>query len=394
MCFSAWKNEEMKRNGEVVSKKDAITHVAHAWRSLSETERAYWNEEERNDKLRFVREKAAYKGPWDMPKRRAKKHPLAPKRPMSAFLKYSQTRRKEVKEENPDMSNTDISRLLGEMWRNASPKERAPYQEQEEKERAVYKAEIAKWRADQARIERERALSTPAAPSTTSVSQPEDYGSLQEAKPPSSHVPYEYSGRRSDPLNGHDPNGSHFNQASGGHDFYSYQRSDYHQPRSNGNSAAYYGYPRASDGSEVYSSYHHYYPPPQHHHQHHQQQQQPQYASHSAEDHHHDERKDAVDNTDELQAQTNDAGASYYYAYPTGGSHHEVTHGTLESHHEETHASEQDEGSLQPQQQDSSAASNGDYDVPPPLPPPQMHNEGHFEPTDRSTSRGSFYAQL
>ena len=57
-------------------------------------------------------------------------------------------------------------------------------------------------------------------------------------------------------------------------------------------------------------------------------------------------------------------------------------------------ASEQGEASLQPQQQVTSAASNGDYDVPPPLPPPQMHNEGHFEPTDRSTSRGSFYAQL
>jgi hypothetical protein len=104
-------------------------------------------------KHRFVREKAAYKGPWAVPKRRAKKHPLAPKRPMSAFLKYSQTRRATVKADNPDMSNTDVSRLLGEMWRNASPKERAPYVEQEKRERAVYKDEIQKWRDDQARMD-------------------------------------------------------------------------------------------------------------------------------------------------------------------------------------------------------------------------------------------------
>ena len=102
---------------------------------------------------RFVREKADYKGPWIVPKRRAKKHPLAPKRPMSAFLRYSQMRRKQVKEENPDMSNTDVSRLLGEMWRNASKRERAPFCEQEERERAIYKRDIARFRAEQARLD-------------------------------------------------------------------------------------------------------------------------------------------------------------------------------------------------------------------------------------------------
>jgi HMG (high mobility group) box len=100
-----------------------------------------------------VREKSEYKGPWVVPKRRAKKHPLAPKRPMSAFLKFSQKRRSVVKERNPDMSNTDVSRLLGEMWRNASAAERAPYVEQEERERAAYKAEIQKWREEQAKLD-------------------------------------------------------------------------------------------------------------------------------------------------------------------------------------------------------------------------------------------------
>jgi hypothetical protein len=99
----------------------------------------------------YVREKASYKGPWNIPKRRAKKHPLAPKRPMSAFLKYSQTRRSVVKQENPDMSNTDVSRLLGEMWRGHSEKERRPYVEQEEGERAIYKREMAEFKAKQAR---------------------------------------------------------------------------------------------------------------------------------------------------------------------------------------------------------------------------------------------------
>ena len=72
---------------------------------------------------------------------------------MSAFLKYSQTRRSLVKHQNPDMSNTDVSRLLGEMWRSAPEREKRPYVETEERERAVYKQETAAFKAQQARVD-------------------------------------------------------------------------------------------------------------------------------------------------------------------------------------------------------------------------------------------------
>jgi hypothetical protein len=103
--------------------------------------------------FRFAREKAEYKGPWEVPKRRARKHPLAPKRPMSAFLKYSQKRRQDVKEANPEMNNTDISRLLGEMWRAADASEKEPYVESEKVERAIYNEAIATWREEQAHLD-------------------------------------------------------------------------------------------------------------------------------------------------------------------------------------------------------------------------------------------------
>jgi hypothetical protein len=51
------------------------------------------------------------------------------------------------------MSNTDVSRLLGEMWRNASVADRAPYVKQEELERADYKQRIKTWRDTQARLD-------------------------------------------------------------------------------------------------------------------------------------------------------------------------------------------------------------------------------------------------
>jgi HMG (high mobility group) box len=72
---------------------------------------------------------------------------------MSAFLKYSQSRRALVKLQNPDMSNTDVSRLLGEMWRLASEREKRPYVEEEERERASYKQDTAAFRAQMARVD-------------------------------------------------------------------------------------------------------------------------------------------------------------------------------------------------------------------------------------------------
>ena len=257
-----------------LAQKDAIAIVADAWRCLSESERHYWTEQERNDKLRYVQEKEQHQGPWEQPKRRAKKNPLAPKRPMSAFLKYSKTRRREVKEDNPDMSNTDISRLLGEMWRNASPEERRPYREQEEKERAVYKAEIAKWRADQARIEQERALAMPAASTAPTESRldartdditHQHYHHHQQRHPPAYDakvptVPYEYA-KRTNPLNHHDPNGSHFNEPHG-----SYTGSQYSESTGRGDR---YDYSYAYNRPDYRHEHYHHHDQYRHQHYHH-----------------------------------------------------------------------------------------------------------------------------
>lgn len=54
---------------------------------------------------------------------------------MSAFLRYSKCKRKEVKQENPHVDNTDISRILGHMWRNATEEEKEPFVQQELKDR-------------------------------------------------------------------------------------------------------------------------------------------------------------------------------------------------------------------------------------------------------------------
>ena len=119
-----------------------------ARRNLPSAERVHWDEVAAKDKQRYLVEKASYTGPWQVPYKRAKKDPSAPKRPMSAFLYFSQGRRQQIKDKNPDIKNTEVSRLLGELWRNATEEERRPYVEKEREEREKYKVSIADWRKD------------------------------------------------------------------------------------------------------------------------------------------------------------------------------------------------------------------------------------------------------
>lgn len=65
---------------------------------------------------------------------------------MSAFLFYSLKKRHQIKKENPDMKNTDVSRVLGEMWRSLNDEERQPFVDKEKEERDKYKVAIAEWR--------------------------------------------------------------------------------------------------------------------------------------------------------------------------------------------------------------------------------------------------------
>ena len=168
MCFSLYKEKEMTEENlytsNVVKKKVQFKEIADAWRCLTDRERAVWDEEARKDKYRYSREKSLFvqyskeTGTFHTPKKRSKKNPLAPKRPMSAFLRYAQSRRKIVRDKNPDMNNTDVSRLLGEMWRNSSEEKKAPYVQQELHERAMYKVDIAKWRAEQAQDDAKKTI--------------------------------------------------------------------------------------------------------------------------------------------------------------------------------------------------------------------------------------------
>jgi hypothetical protein len=116
------------------------------WRKLTPDEKRIWEDKAETDKRRYKLEKERYTGPWQVPWKRAKKNPNAPKRPMSAFLYFSQEKRSIIKAQNPGLKNTEISRVLGQMWKSAPQEERSPHIEHEKGEREKYKVQMAAWR--------------------------------------------------------------------------------------------------------------------------------------------------------------------------------------------------------------------------------------------------------
>ena len=109
-----------------------------------------------------------FSGSWTLlphDNKKTKKDSTAPKRPMSAFLDYSKAHRDYAIQMNPHVKESKgISKVLGEMWRNASNEEKRPYIEKELKLRAEYNENAKKWRKERdeqearERMEREAAI--------------------------------------------------------------------------------------------------------------------------------------------------------------------------------------------------------------------------------------------
>jgi transcription factor SOX7/8/10/18 (SOX group E/F) len=61
------------------------------------------------------------------------------RRPPNAFILYSQAMRTSVRQENPSLSNTEVSRLLGKMWKDVPAEAKLHYKQQATVAQAEFK---------------------------------------------------------------------------------------------------------------------------------------------------------------------------------------------------------------------------------------------------------------
>jgi hypothetical protein len=125
--------------------------VSHAWKVLGDEERDQWHQMAGRDKARYEYEKANYNGRWKVSKNeKPHKDPNAPKRPITAFLAYSNHYRESLRSKHPGMKTTSISKILAQMWREAPREEQQFYLDQDLHQRMCYRAALQQYKATKA----------------------------------------------------------------------------------------------------------------------------------------------------------------------------------------------------------------------------------------------------
>lgn len=76
-------------------------------------------------------------------KRKRKEKKDGPKRGKSAYIFFSQEERLKVMKEQPSLSITEASKVIGARWKELTDADKQPYQEMAAKDKARYEAEKA-----------------------------------------------------------------------------------------------------------------------------------------------------------------------------------------------------------------------------------------------------------
>lgn len=79
---------------------------------------------------------------FELPKKQ-KKDPNAPKKPLSAFMIFSNEQRGRIKKENPEDDFGTIGKKIGQEWKALSEDEKSIYVEKAQKEKERYQSETS-----------------------------------------------------------------------------------------------------------------------------------------------------------------------------------------------------------------------------------------------------------
>jgi len=130
---------------------DLSRKIAEDWKKITPEKKKIYEDEHEREKEKYKKLMENYKPPTPetsdsdseekkkKPRKRAKKDPNAPKKPINAYMFYTKARREGLKKQYPDLKITEISKKLGEEWKEMDKDERAPYEAQSQKDKERYK---------------------------------------------------------------------------------------------------------------------------------------------------------------------------------------------------------------------------------------------------------------
>eukprot|EP00053_Salpingoeca_punica_P008914 m.79620 g.79620 ORF g.79620 m.79620 type:complete len:218 (+) comp14802_c0_seq2:2085-2738(+) len=149
LFFSQALRAKLKEQDPKLSMAEMTRRIGEKWRVLDEDGRRPFQELAEKDRLRYKREMLSYSPPEDEfgHKRKRKKDPNEPKKPMSAYLCYSQKRRPEMKLAEPHLRLGELAKRIGDEWAKMSNEEKQPYIERSDGLKRAYAQNMAAFRA-------------------------------------------------------------------------------------------------------------------------------------------------------------------------------------------------------------------------------------------------------
>ncbi len=120
------------------------------FKQMTETEKMRFSDMAENDKQRYNQEMASYSPPAgdsNGQRKRKKKDPNAPKRPLSAFFLFCHDERPAVKEMFPAYSVGEAAKELGERWAKVSAEQKSIYEAKVQLDKNRYEQDMIKYRA-------------------------------------------------------------------------------------------------------------------------------------------------------------------------------------------------------------------------------------------------------
>ncbi|CAG0899999.1 unnamed protein product [Darwinula stevensoni] len=102
---------------------------------------------EKKKKRKKEKKKTVSEKPRKRRKKGGEKDETKPKRPMSAYFRWLNASRDRIKEENPGISITELTKKAGELWREMSASDKKPYEEKAEEGKKEYEKAMKEWKA-------------------------------------------------------------------------------------------------------------------------------------------------------------------------------------------------------------------------------------------------------
>ena len=124
--FCKEKRDEVAKTG--LKNTEILKKLGEMWKELDDKKKKKYNKMAEEDKDRYEEEIKLYAPQGDESKEK-KKSKSAAKRSPSAYMLFCKDFREEVKKENPDMKFGDITKTLGQMWRDLGSKKKKKYTE-------------------------------------------------------------------------------------------------------------------------------------------------------------------------------------------------------------------------------------------------------------------------